>query len=94
MNEIVNYPSLKDKVVIITGGASGIGESIVENFLQQGSKVAFLDKDEKLGNKLVKKFINSKNVPVFKLCDLTNIEKLKQSINEVKKKNGAYFSFN
>ena len=88
MNEIVNYPSLKDKVVIITGGASGIGESIVENFLQQGSKVAFLDKDEKLGNTLDKKFINSKNVPVFKLCDLTNIEKLKQSINEVKKKMG------
>jgi D-xylose 1-dehydrogenase len=73
MNEIANYPSLKDKVVIITGGASGIGESIVENFLQQGSKVAFLDKDEKLGTKLVKKFIHSKNVPVFKLCDLTNI---------------------
>ena len=47
MNEIANYPSIKDKVVIITGGASGIGESIVENFLQQGSKVAFLDKDEK-----------------------------------------------
>ena len=59
MNEIANYPSLKDKVVVITGGASGIGESIVENFLQQGSKVAFLDKDEKLGYKLVKKYINS-----------------------------------
>ena len=88
MNEIANYPSLKDKVVIITGGASGIGESIVENFLQQGSKVAFLDKDEKLGNKLVKKYIKSKNVPVFKLCDLTNIEKLKKSISEVKKKLG------
>ena len=88
MNEIANYPSLKDKVVIITGGASGIGESIVENFLQQGSKVAFLDKDEKKGNKLVKKYINSKNVPLFKLCDLTNIEKLKKSITEVKKKLG------
>ena len=85
MNEIANYPSLKDKVVIITGGASGIGESIVENFLQQGSKVAFLDKDEKKCNKLVKKYINYKNVPLFQLCDLTNIEKLKKSITEVKK---------
>ena len=32
--------------VLITGGASGIGESIVENFLQQGSKVVFIDKEK------------------------------------------------
>ena len=44
MSEIANYPSLKDRVVLITGGASGIGESIVEKFLEQGSKVAFMDK--------------------------------------------------
>ena len=42
MNEIANYPSLKDKVVVITGGASGIGESIVENFLQQGVVAGYL----------------------------------------------------
>ena len=43
MNEIATYPSLKDRVVLITGGASGIGESIVEQFASQKSKVAFLD---------------------------------------------------
>ena len=32
MNEIANYPSLKEKVVLVTGGASGIGETIVENY--------------------------------------------------------------
>ena len=26
------YPTLKDKVVFVTGGGSGIGESIVEHF--------------------------------------------------------------
>ena len=41
MNEIAIYPSLKDKVVLITGGAQGIGESIVEQFVTQNSKVAF-----------------------------------------------------
>ena len=88
MEEIANYPSLKNKVVIITGGASGIGESIVENFLQQGSKVAFLDKEEGFGKNLVKKFNNFKYLPVFKLCDLTNIENLKLSIDEIKQELG------
>ena len=55
MNEIAIYPSLKDKVVIITGGAQGIGESIVEQFIKQQSKVAFLDIDEKAAENLVKK---------------------------------------
>ena len=37
------YKSLKDKVVFITGGASGIGASMVKAFVQQEAKVAFID---------------------------------------------------
>ena len=58
MNEIATYPSLKDRVVLITGGASGIGESIVEQFASQKSKVAFLDINDELGNELSKKIKN------------------------------------
>ena len=35
------YPSLKNRIVLITGGASGIGESIVEHFCNQQAKVIF-----------------------------------------------------
>ena len=39
------YSSLKNKNVLVTGGASGIGESIVESFLSQEANVAFIDKE-------------------------------------------------
>ena len=89
MNEMASYPSLKDKVVLITGGASGIGESIVESFLQQGSKVAFLDKEKELGNELVKKLHEYKHQAVFKECDLVDIEEMKKKIKEIQKRLGA-----
>ena len=58
MNEIANYPSISNKVVLITGGASGIGENLVEHFIMQEAKVAFLDIEEKLANNLEKKILN------------------------------------
>ena len=38
-----SYPSLRNRVVLVSGGASGIGEKIVEAFAQQSARVAFLD---------------------------------------------------
>ena len=75
MNEIATYPSLKDRVVLITGGASGNGESIVEQFASQKSKVAFLDINDELGNELSKKIKNKYDIDsLFVKCDLKNIE--------------------
>jgi NAD(P)-dependent dehydrogenase (short-subunit alcohol dehydrogenase family) len=88
MNEVASYPSLKDKVVLITGGASGIGETIVENFLQQGSKVVFFDKEKELGLKLVSKLNNYNYKAIFKECDLVNIEDLKSKIIQIREEVG------
>ena len=41
--EFAVYPSLRDRVVFITGGASGIGAEHVTQFAAQGAKVAFVD---------------------------------------------------
>ena len=85
MNEFALYPSLKDKVVLITGGSSGIGASIVENFLQQGSKVVFLDKELELGKNLVEKFDNFYHKAIFKECDLIQISNMQKIIKEIQK---------
>ena len=84
MNEIATYPSLKNKVVLITGGAQGIGESIVEQFIKQQSKVAFLDIDEKAAENLVNRIkLEYKQTPLFIKCDLKDIDQLKNSISLV-----------
>jgi NAD(P)-dependent dehydrogenase (short-subunit alcohol dehydrogenase family) len=53
MTSFAHYPSLVDRSVFITGGASGIGAAFVEHFAQQGSKVAFVDIDAASGTSLV-----------------------------------------
>ena len=72
------YPSLRDQLVVITGGASGIGASLVEHFALQGSRVAFLDIDHQSAEKLVAT-LSSKctHAPEFLCCDLTDVLKLR-----------------
>jgi D-xylose 1-dehydrogenase len=76
------YSSLQGKVVVVTGGASGIGEAIVEAFAQQQSQVIFLDIQDDAAKSLIEKLSRSRNTPPEYLhCDLTNIAEL-QSVME------------
>ena len=84
-NEAV-YPSLNNKVVVVTGGGSGIGESITRSFIKQGAKVAFLDFNEKDSINLIKD-LNTDNLH-FEFCDLRDIEQLKNSIKKISSKFG------
>ncbi|MDB5443384.1 MAG: short-chain dehydrogenase/reductase [Phenylobacterium sp.] len=72
------YPSLKDKVVFITGGASGIGASFVESFHAQGAKVAFVDLKAEDGEALV----TTLGGGWFKPCDVTDAAALQAAIRE------------
>ena len=51
------YDDLKNKIVFVTGGGSGIGASIVEHFCEQGAEVFFIDIDINESKKLLKSFL-------------------------------------
>jgi D-xylose 1-dehydrogenase len=80
-----NYPSLKDRVVFITGGGSGIGESLVEHFCAQKAKVAFVDIAETPSKALVERIAAKGDPkPLFMPCDLHDIESLRACIGKAK----------
>lgn len=80
------YPSLSNKTVFVTGGASGIGAEIVSAFAQQGAKVGFLDLDEATSQNLCEGF--GEHVQ-FEHCDLRDIDALKASIEKLSDRLGA-----
>jgi len=83
---------LKDKVVIVTGGASGIGEAAVRGFIDEGAITVFIDKNKDKGQRLSDEFlINSRtlNTPHrFIYGDLTNEDFCKQAIEKTIKDYG------
>jgi NAD(P)-dependent dehydrogenase (short-subunit alcohol dehydrogenase family) len=85
MAATATYPSLKDRVVFVTGGGGGIGASIVEHFCQQGARVGFVDIDE-AGSEAVVEQVAAAGLtkPLFVRCDITDINALRISIGKVR----------
>ncbi|WP_158943096.1 SDR family NAD(P)-dependent oxidoreductase [Granulicella sp. S190] len=90
MSNFATYPSLKDRVVLITGGGSGIGASLVEHFASQQARVAFLDIAEQHSVDLVERIAPlSTHRPLFLRCDLTDIAALQSAITQISRDLGT-----
>jgi NAD(P)-dependent dehydrogenase (short-subunit alcohol dehydrogenase family) len=80
------YPSLRGKLAIVTGGATGIGESIVRAFSAQGTRVAFLDLQPEPAETLIQSL--PENPPTYWPCDLTDLTRLTQAFRAIQAQHG------
>ncbi len=83
------YPSLENRVVFVTGGGSGIGESIVEHFCAQGARVTFVDVATEASEALVARIAaRGHHAPRFLSVDLRDVTALEEAISRTGKDDG------
>jgi len=83
MMQTAVYPSLRERTVLVTGGATGIGEAIVRRFLEQGARVGFLDIDRTAGERLLADLPTATQAH-FEACDLRDVEDLRRAVAAVR----------
>ncbi|MDA8702652.1 SDR family oxidoreductase [Pseudomonadales bacterium] len=83
MTDQTKYPSLKNRTVFITGGATGIGAAMVRAFSEQGAKVAFVDLAGNAAHDLLTNIEQSTGMrPWFRQLDITDIAALQSAIHD------------
>lgn len=80
----VTYNSLRDRSVLITGGASGIGAELVRAFAAQHARVTFLDIDDEHGAPLA-----ADTASQFIRCNLLDIDALRRAVQQVEAEGGG-----
>ena len=88
MTDYARYPSLAGTPVVISGGATGIGESLVRNFTSQGAKVGFVDIAVEAGDALAAELKAAGAEVSFLPCDVTDAGAYQAAIGELARRHG------
>lgn len=81
MTNFAHYPSLKDRPVVVSGGASGIGAVMVRHFAAQGARVGFVDIAATAGEALAAELTALGQTVRFAACDVTDIAAYQAAIS-------------
>jgi len=82
------YPSLKGRLVVVTGGGSGIGAALTEAFARQGARVVFMDIAVAESQALAAALAHLDPAPIFHNCDLTKVAALQTCMVEIAAEHG------
>ena len=83
MKGMLKEISLEDKVILVTGGGSGLGKSMVKYFLELGANVIITSRREQLLNDVAKEFNAQYSSEVFPIaCDVRKIDEVEKVIEE------------
>ena len=77
---------LKDRIAIVTGAGSGMGEAIAHTYAREGAKVAVLDVNEQAANKVASAIGNA---ALAVACDVTNKADIARAVEMTEKKFGV-----
>ena len=89
MKGMLKENSLRNKVILITGGGSGLGKSMVEYFVELGANVIITSRRKELLNEVAKKINAENESKVFPVpCDVRNINEVEKVVDEAYKKFG------
>jgi NAD(P)-dependent dehydrogenase (short-subunit alcohol dehydrogenase family) len=82
--QLAIYPSLRDRVVIVTGGASGIGEAIVWRLAHAGARVGFVDLQDEAAAALIGRITSAgMRAPIYRHCDVIDIAALTAALDNL-----------
>lgn len=81
-----NPQKMKNKTILITGGASGIGLALVEKFATEGSKVYFIDSNGQLGKQVEKGFQEKGKSVTFLEVDIREESQVQRAIQSIPSK--------
>ena len=81
--------NLKNKTVLITGGAKGIGLATAKRILEQGSMVILWDFDQESLDETTKNFHNNGFEVFSQVCDVTNKEQIYENARIIDEKFGG-----
>jgi len=84
INTASRYPSLRNRLVVISGGATGIGRSMVEAFARQEARVVFLDIQDAPAQELIRTVVDAgAPEPYYFRCDLVDVAQIQNAANAI-----------